>query len=53
MNRNGPHGLLGLKGWPIGSGTARRCGLVAVVVVMVVVVVATAAAVAVALVIIE
>jgi hypothetical protein len=30
LNRYGPHRLLYLDAWPIGSGTIRRCGLVGV-----------------------
>ena len=28
LNRYGPHRLMCLNAWPIGSGTNRRCGLV-------------------------
>ena len=28
LNRFGPHRLVGLNVWPMGSGTIRRCGLV-------------------------
>jgi hypothetical protein len=28
LNRNGPHRLMCLNTWPMGSDTIRRCGLV-------------------------
>jgi hypothetical protein len=30
LNRNGPHRLMCLNAWPIGSGIIRMCGLVGV-----------------------